>query len=75
MRDVRPSTAAAASSESMTRLLCCCVAFRSWCSGLFGHGQRTYDVRARLFAGRAADIADDGDIVLTGETGPAQIAI
>jgi hypothetical protein len=75
MRDVRQSTAAAASSDPMIRLLLLLRRLSVVLLGLVGHGQRTYDVRARLFAGRAADIADDGDIVLAGETDPAQIAI
>ena len=40
--------------------------------GPVGHANH---LSGQRFAGRAADIVDDGDIVLAGETDPAQIAI
>jgi len=71
MLDVMQSTAAAASSEPMRlvlQLLCCLPVVLL---EPVGHAKH---LRGQPFAGRAADIVDDGEIVLAGETDLTQIA-
>jgi hypothetical protein len=72
MLDVMQSTVAAASSEPMRLILLLLCRLPLGLLEAVGHANH---LRFQPFTGRAADIVDDDDRVLAGETDPTRIAI